>query len=100
VLRHGLAFLHKRDAGSAVRHAVAIENGKVHQRFVENAATIAASVDMRKAPVTVKAKRREQDEAADSRKNLSHGSIPYDESFGCFGGTTALELIWNDFPSR
>ena len=31
-----LAFLHKRDASSAVRLAVAIENGEVHQRVVED----------------------------------------------------------------
>ena len=31
-----LACLHKRDAGSAERRAVAIENGEVHQPFVEN----------------------------------------------------------------
>jgi len=55
VLRLGLAFLHKRDASAAVRHAVAIENGQVHQRVVENVSDDRASwlsaVDVRKATV-------------------------------------------------
>jgi len=54
-----LAFLHKRDAGSAVRLSVAIENGQVHQPFVENVShdrrERLSAVDMRKAPVTGKA---------------------------------------------
>jgi hypothetical protein len=100
----GLAFLHKRDAGSAVRLSVAIENGQVHQRVVENVSDDRgerlSAVDVRKVPVAGKAGRREQNDAADSRKNLSHGSIPFDESFGCFGGTAAPEMIWNDCPAR
>ena len=99
-----LAFLHKRDAGSAVRLSVAIENGQVYQRVVENVSDDRGerlpAVDMRKAPVTGKAGRREPHNAADCRKNLSHGSIPFDESFGCFGGTAAPEMIWNDCPAR
>ena len=59
-----------------------------------------SAVDMRKAPVTGKAGGREPHNAADSRKILSHGSIPFDESFGCFGGTAAPEMIWNDCPAR
>jgi hypothetical protein len=55
----GLAFLHKRDAGSAVRHAVAIENGQVHEPVVENVShdrrERLSAVDMHKAPVAGKA---------------------------------------------
>jgi hypothetical protein len=80
----GLAFLHKRDAGSAVRLSVAIENGQVHQRVVENVSDDRgerlSAVNMRKATVTGKARRREQYYAADSRENLSHGSILFEVS--------------------
>jgi hypothetical protein len=104
VSRLGFALLHKRDAGPAVRHAAAIENGEVHQRVVENVrddrGERLSAVDMGKAPFTCKAGRREQDDAADSRENLSHGSITFDESFGCLGGTAAPEMIWNDCPAR
>jgi hypothetical protein len=55
VFRLGLVSLDKRDAGSAVRYAVAIENGQVHQRVVENMGDDRgerlSAVDMRKAPV-------------------------------------------------
>jgi len=75
----GLPFLHKRDAGSTVRLAVAIENGQGHQHVVENVSDDRgerlSAVDMRKAPVTGKAGRREPDDAAGSRENFSHGSI-------------------------
>ena len=74
-----LAFLHKRDASSAVRLAVAIENGEVHQRVVEDVSDDRgerlSAVDMGKAPVTGKAGRREPDDAADSRENPSHGGF-------------------------
>ena len=70
----GLTFLHKRDAGSAVGLAVAIENRQVHQRVVENVSDDRgerlSAVDMRKAPVTGKSGRREQDDAVDSRENF------------------------------
>ena len=36
VIGLGLARLHKRDAGSAERRSVAIENREVHQAVVEN----------------------------------------------------------------
>jgi hypothetical protein len=36
VLGLWLVSMHKRDAGSAERRAVAIENGEVHQRVVEH----------------------------------------------------------------
>lgn len=54
-----LAFLHKRDAGSAVRLSVAIENDQGLQRVVENVSDDRgerhSAVDMREAPVTCKA---------------------------------------------
>jgi hypothetical protein len=100
----GLASLHKRDAGSAMRNAVAIENGDVHQRVVKNMSDDRGErlspVNVRKAVVAGKAGRREPDNAADSRKNLSHGSISLDESFGCFRPTAAREMILNDCPAR
>ena len=75
MLRLGLAFLHKRDACSAVRHAVAIENGQVHQRVVENmrhdSGERLSAVNVRKAIVAGKARRREPDHAAYSRKYLA-----------------------------
>jgi hypothetical protein len=65
----GVVRLHKRDAGSALRHAVAIENGQVHQPVVENMSDDRgerlSAVDMRAAPLTGKAGRREPDEAGE-----------------------------------
>jgi hypothetical protein len=59
----GLAFLHKRDAGSAERRPVAIENGEVHQAVVENMSydrrERLSAVDMRETPVASEARRRE-----------------------------------------
>jgi hypothetical protein len=76
MLQLGLAFLHKRDAGPAVRHAVAIENGQVHQRVIENVSDDRgerlSTVDMSKATVTAKTGRREQDDATDSRNDFGH----------------------------
>ena len=70
----GLAFLHKRNAGSAGERAVAIENGQVHQRVVENVSHDRGerlpAVNMRKAFVTGKARRREQHNAAEVGKIL------------------------------
>jgi hypothetical protein len=64
--------------------SVAIENGQVHQRVVENVSddrrARLSAVDMRKAPVTGKARRREPHNAADGRKNLGHGGILFEDS--------------------
>ena len=80
MLRLGLAFLHKWDAGSAVRLSVAIENGEVHERAAENVSDDRgerlSAVDMRKASVTGKAGGREPHNAADGRKDISHAGIP------------------------
>jgi hypothetical protein len=74
VLRLRFAFLHKRDAGSAVRLSVAIENGQVHERVAENVSDDRgewlSAVDMCKAPIAGKARRREPQNAANSRSNL------------------------------
>ena len=68
-----LARLHKSDASSAVGNAVAIENGQIHQRVVENMGDDRgerlSAVNVRKAVVAGKARRREPDDAADSREN-------------------------------
>ena len=49
----GLVSLHKRDACTAVGHAVAIENGQVHERVVEDVShdrgERLSAVDMRKS---------------------------------------------------
>jgi hypothetical protein len=61
VFRLGLSSLLMRDTGSAVKHAVAIENGQVHQRVVDNVGDERgerlSSVDMAKRtpPVRLKA---------------------------------------------
>ena len=93
----GLAFLDKRHAGSAVRYAVAIENGEVHQRVVENVSDDRRerlpAVDMRKAPVT----RRE---GVNKTTRPTVGRILVMEAsclkgFGCFRRTAVPEM---DFP--
>jgi hypothetical protein len=77
-------------------NAVAIESGKAHQRVVKNMSDERgerlSAVNVRKAVVAGEARRRKP-HAANSRKNLSHGSIPFDVSFGCFGGTAPPEMI-------
>jgi hypothetical protein len=54
----GLACLHKRNARSAERRAVAIENREVHQGVVEHMrhdrGERLSAVDMRKAPLAGK----------------------------------------------
>jgi hypothetical protein len=94
----GLAFLHKRDGGPAVRRAVAIENGQVHQRIVENVRDDRGerlpAGDMCKAAIASKSRRLEPDNAADSREDLSHGASSF-EGLGCFGRTAAPEM---NFP--
>jgi hypothetical protein len=64
VLRLVLGFLQKRDAGSTVTRAVAIENGQVHQRVVENMrhdrGDRLSAVNVRKAIVAGKARRVNQ----------------------------------------
>jgi len=66
--------LHKLDAGSAVRHAVAIENGPVHQLIAKDVGDDRgerlSAVDVRKAIVAGKARRREPDDAAHSRNDF------------------------------
>jgi hypothetical protein len=75
-------------------NAVAIESGNAHQRVVKSdeRGERLSAVNVRKAVVAGKARRRKP-HAANSRKNLSHGSIPFDVSFGCFGGTAPPEMI-------
>ena len=93
----GLAFLHKRNAGPAVRRAVAVENGQVHQSVAENVrddrGEWLSAVDKRKAPIAGKARRREPHNGADSRENFGQWSILFDR-FGCFGRTAASEIIF------
>lgn len=76
---HGLAFLQERDTCSAVRLVVAIQNGQVHQLIAEDVGDDCgerlSAVDMGKAPVTGKAGRREQHNAADSRGDFGHRSF-------------------------
>ena len=97
MFRLGLSFLHRRDAGSTVRLAVAIENGQVHEPVVENVShdhsERLSAVDMRKGSVAGKPGWREQDDAADSRENFGHGSIL--GGFGCFGCTAVPEMIFS-----
>jgi hypothetical protein len=56
VLGLGLGSLHKRDAGSAVRNAVAVENSQVHEIIAEDMGDDRgerlSAVDVRKEPVT------------------------------------------------
>jgi hypothetical protein len=72
----GLAFLHKRDAGSAVRNAVAIENSQVHEIIAKDMShdrrERLSAVNVRKEPVAIQARRREPDNAANSRENFGH----------------------------
>jgi len=81
-----------------VRRAIAIESGQVHERIVENVRDDRGerlpAVDMCKAIVAGKSRRREPDNAADSRENLSHGASRF-EGFECFGRTAAPEM---NFP--
>jgi hypothetical protein len=92
----GLAFLHKRDAGSAMRNAVAIENGQVHQRVVENMSDDRgerlSAVNVRKAVVAGKAR------SVNHTTRPTVGTILVIEAsrfekFGCFGPTAAPEMI-------
>ena len=82
-----LARLHQRDAGSAERRSVAIENREVHQGVVENMrhdrGERLSAVNVGKAIVAGEAGRRELDDAANGRKDLNHGGIPIDEIYGC-----------------
>jgi hypothetical protein len=70
----GLAFLHKLDAGSAMRNAVAIENGQVHEIIAkdmgDDRGERLSAVNVRKAVVASKARRREPHNAADRGRIL------------------------------
>jgi hypothetical protein len=79
VFRLGLAVLHKWDAGSAVRNAVAVKNSQVHEIIAkemgDDRSERLSAVNVSKEPIAVLARRREPHNAADSRKNLGQRSI-------------------------